>query len=317
MIRLKKLKLLVAILIGLFPLVLIAQEEDSGIIPIYTGSDIRYDDQIGFEEFSFIIDDVTVQTTEGVLRRIFCRAPVGRSPFEIIRNYENGMKEMGATVLFFSRSPKEIEIDGQKFSDVFRKNRNDRGLSTYHYTHTSFPSEITEYLVGRISSADKNIYIIVAAGPGAWAASEHNRTFYELITLEAKPMELGMITVAEIETGLFTHGRIAIYNIFFDTGKSDVKTESADALKAIADYLNTNRTQKVLVVGHTDNTGNFDMNIKLSKDRANAVIEKLTSEYAVDIEQLKPYGVGPVSPVTSNSTEQGRARNRRVEIVEQ
>jgi OOP family OmpA-OmpF porin len=56
------------------------------------------------------------------------------------------------------------------------------------------------------------------------------------------------------------------------------------------------------------------MNISLSKNRADAVIEKLLSDYAVSREQLKPYGVGPVSPVASNSTEQGRAINRRVEI---
>jgi hypothetical protein len=47
----------------------------SSIIPVYSGSDIRYDDQIGFEEFSFIINGTTVQNTEGVLRRFFCRAP--------------------------------------------------------------------------------------------------------------------------------------------------------------------------------------------------------------------------------------------------
>ena len=126
-----------------------------------------------------------------------------------------------------------------------------------------------------------------------------------------------MITCKEGGKGLSTMGRIAIYNIFFDTGKSEVKAESADALKAIAEYLNANKTQKVIIVGHTDNTGDFDMNISLSKDRANAVIKKLTSEYAVSGDQLKPYGVGPVSPVASNSTEQGRAQNRRVEIVEQ
>ena len=59
------------------------------------------------------------------------------------------------------------------------------------------------------------------------------------------------------------------------------------------------------------------MNITLSKDRANAVMEKLISDYAVSKDQLKPYGVGSVSPVASNSTEEGRAKNRRVEVVEQ
>jgi len=316
--KLKKFKLpvVVIIIIILFPLLVSAQEDDSSIIPVYSGSDIRYDDQIGFEEFSFIINETTVQNTEGVLRRFFCRAPEGRSPLEIIKNYENAIKEDGGSILFISRKPKEIVIDGEKFSDIFRKNRKSRGLSTYVFTHTDFPNTVTEYLAGKLSTPDKDVYIIVAAGPGAWAASEDNRTFYELITLEAEPMEMGMVTSADIGKGLSTMGRIAIYNIFFDTGKSEVKAESADALKAIAEYLNANKTQKVIIVGHTDNTGDFDMNISLSKDRADAVIKKLLSDYAVSGEQLKPYGVGPVSPVASNATEKGRALNRRVEVVE-
>jgi len=317
--KLKKFKLPVVaiIIIILFPLLVSAQKDDSSIIPVYSGSDIRYDDQIGFEEFSFIINETTVQNTEGVLRRIFCRAPEGRSPLEIIKNYENAIKEDGGSILFISRNPKEIVINGEKFSDIFKKNRKDRGLSTSVFTHTEFPKIVTEYLAGKLSITDKDVYIIIAAGPGAWAASEDKRTFYELITLEVEPMEMGMITSADIGKGLSTLGRIAIYGIYFDTGKSEVKPESADALKAIAEYLNASKTQKVLIVGHTDNTGDFDMNISLSKDRANAVMKKLISEYAVSGDQLKPYGVGPVSPVASNSTEQGRAQNRRVEIVEQ
>ena len=293
------------------------ETDDDLIIPLYSGSDIRYDDQIGFEEFPLIINDSTVQNTEGVLRRVFCRAPEGRSPLEIIKNYENAIKEDGGVVLFISRSPKDIVINDQKFGELFRKNRKDLGLSTYVFTHTTFPELVTEYLLGKLSTTDKDIYIIVAAGPGAWAASEHNRTFYELVTLEAEPMEMGMVTSADIGKGLSTLGRIAIYSIFFDTGKSEVKPESADALKVIAEYLNANKAQKVLIVGHTDNTGDFDMNISLSKDRADAVMKKLIAEYAVAENQLKPYGAGPIAPVASNSTEEGRAQNRRVEIVEQ
>ncbi len=291
--------------------------DDPLIIPIYSGSDIRYDDQIGFEEFPLIINDTTVQNTEGVLRRFFCRAPEERSPLEIIKNYESAIKEDGGSILFITRNPKAIVINGETFSDIFKKTRKDRGLSTYAFTHTAFPGTVTEYLAGKLSTVDKDVYIIVAAGPGAWAANEDNRTFYELITLEAEPMEMGMVTSADIGKGLSTLGRIAIYNIFFDTGQSEVKPESADALKVIAEYLNANETQKVLIVGHTDNTGDFDMNISLSKDRADAVMEKLISEYAVDRDQLKPYGAGPVAPVASNATEQGKAMNRRVEIVAQ
>lgn len=313
----KKLKILSTLFCILFSLTVMPQELEKEIIPIYTGSEIRYDDKIGFEELSFIVGESKLQTSEGVLRRLFCRAPEGRSPFEVVKNYEKSIADMGGTIIFFSRNPKDIEIEKLKFQNIFAKNRKDRGLSTYHYTHTTFPAEITEYLVGKIKLADKDVYTIIAVGHGAWAANEHNRTFYEFITLEVEPMEMDMISAADIGKALSTQGRIAIYSIYFDIGESEVKAESTKALEEIAEYLNSNKAQKVIVVGHTDNTGDFDSNIKLSNERAEAVIEKLITQYNVDKMQLKPYGVGSVSPITSNSTENGRAKNRRVEIVEQ
>jgi len=72
-----------------------------------------------------------------------------------------------------------------------------------------------------------------------------------------------------------------------------------------------------LIVGHTDNVGDFDANLKLSKERAEAVINELVTKYSVKIEQLKAHGDGPTAPVASNSTDEGKAKNRRVEIVEQ
>ncbi len=309
--------LIVSVLVILsVPAAVFADDEYSGILPLYTGSDIRYNDNMGYEKFSFIIGESELYTGEGILTRVFCRAPEGRSPYEVVKNYEEALENSGGTVLFHTRNPKEINIDGKKFSDIFKMNRRDRGLSTYHYTHTDFPNEVTEYLAGKIVGADKDIYILVAAGPGAWAASQHNRTFFELITFEVQAMETGLVTAAEIGTGLTVNGKIALYNIFFDSGRSDVKSESDEALKQIAEFLKSDKSLKVLIVGHTDNTGDFDMNIKLSKDRADAVTAKLISEFGVDTGQLKPYGAGPVSPVTSNSTEAGRTRNRRVEVVE-
>jgi len=285
------------------------------IVSLYEGSSVRYDDPIGFEELAFAVSESAVKNVEGNLRRLFCRAPEGRSPLEIIRNYEKAVEDRGGTILFLSRDPKSIEIDGVKFTDLFGQHRMDRGLSTSHYTHTSFPGEVTEYLAGKFRTDEKDVYLLVAAGKGAWAASEDKHTFYELVILEAEPMEMGMVTAAMLGEGLSVQGRVAIYGIHFDTGQSDIREESAEALKAIAEFINANQTDQYLVVGHTDNTGDFDMNIRLSSDRARAVVDKLVSEYGVAAEQLKPFGIGPASPVLSNATEEGRAKNRRVEIV--
>lgn len=307
--------LIPALIFGLSPAVL--AEGDDEIIPIYAGSDIRYDDQIGYEEFSFIAGESGIRTMEGTLRRQFCRAPEGRSSLEIIRNYEKAIQDLGGTIIFVSRDPGSIEIDGSTFGDIFQRNRREYGLATSHMTHTHFPGNVTEYLAAHVPAAGKDVYVIVAAGRGSRGPGEQTRTFFELVTLEAEPMEIGMVSVDAIREGLAVQGRIAIYDILFDTGKSEVKAESASALKVISEYLNAHKDQKVLVVGHTDSVGDFDMNIALSKERAEAVVEKLVSEYGVNRDQLKPYGAGPVAPLQSNATEEGRAKNRRVEIVEQ
>lgn len=285
------------------------------IIPLYSGSEVRDDHKLGFEELPIIINDSTIRNVEGYIRRVFCLAPEGRSALEIARNYENAIKESGGSILFKTRNPKTILINGQRFNDIFRIRRRVSD-ATFDHTQRELPNLATDYLTGKISTTDKDVYIIVALGPGSWSW-EQKRTFYELVTVETEPMAMGMVTAADIGEGLSTLGRIPIYDIFFDTGQSEVKPESADALKAIAEYLNANETQKVVIVGHTDNVGDFDMNINLSQERANAVMEKLISDYGVNREQLKPFGVGPVSPIASNSTEEGKAQNRRVEIVEQ
>jgi outer membrane protein OmpA-like peptidoglycan-associated protein len=110
---------------------------------------------------------------------------------------------------------------------------------------------------------------------------------------------------------------VALYGIYFDSGKADVKPESAETLEQIAKFLTNSPDLQVLVVGHTDNAGSFESNMDLSKSRAEAVVRALTSTYGVDAARLMPVGVSFAAPVATNATEEGRAKNRRVELVGQ
>lgn len=112
-------------------------------------------------------------------------------------------------------------------------------------------------------------------------------------------------------------GKAVLYGIYFDVDKAEVKPESEPALTEIAKLLVQDPALKLYVVGHTDNTGTLDHNMKLSQARAEAVVKELTSKHGVAADRLKPYGVGPLAPVTTNDTEEGRAKNRRVELVKQ
>jgi outer membrane protein OmpA-like peptidoglycan-associated protein len=117
--------------------------------------------------------------------------------------------------------------------------------------------------------------------------------------------------------GISSTGHVAIYGIYFDFNKSDVKPDSEPALQEISKLLSGNSNLKVFIVGHTDNVGGIDYNMKLSQARADAVVKALTTKYKVNPQSLKAYGVGQLAPVAPNKTEEGRAKNRRVELVEQ
>jgi outer membrane protein OmpA-like peptidoglycan-associated protein len=123
------------------------------------------------------------------------------------------------------------------------------------------------------------------------------------------------VKAAEMAEKIDASGRIALYGILFDFNKTDLKPESKPTLDQIAKLLAEDPTLKLLVVGHTDNVGAFEFNRDLSARRAATVVAELKSKYGIAKERLFPFGVSFASPIASNSTEEGRAKNRRVELV--
>ncbi len=110
-------------------------------------------------------------------------------------------------------------------------------------------------------------------------------------------------------------GRAVVYGILFDTDNATLKPESDGVLREIAALLAKDPALNLLVVGHTDMTGELAHNMKLSEERAAAVVAALVGRHGVAAGRLKGYGVGPLAPVASNDGEDGRAKNRRVELV--
>jgi outer membrane protein OmpA-like peptidoglycan-associated protein len=126
-----------------------------------------------------------------------------------------------------------------------------------------------------------------------------------------------VITAQDIAQNIKDTGKASLFGIYFDTGKAEIKPESEASLQEIAKYLKMEPKKNFYVVGHTDNVGTFDANLKLSKDRADAVVKALVDKYGIPAAQLTAWGDGPTAPVASNATEEGKAQNRRVELVAQ
>jgi OmpA-OmpF porin, OOP family len=119
----------------------------------------------------------------------------------------------------------------------------------------------------------------------------------------------------DIYDELSASGRWTTQGILFETGKSDLKPESTPTLKAIAAALKGHPDLKVEIQGHTDNVGSTASNMTLSQARADAVKAALQADYAIDAGQLTAKGYGDTKPMGKNTTPEGRANNRRVEIV--
>jgi outer membrane protein OmpA-like peptidoglycan-associated protein len=141
---------------------------------------------------------------------------------------------------------------------------------------------------------------------------------YMLTIIEKKAMNQDVVASAELfKSGLNTTGHVEVPGIFFDTGKSEIKPESETSIAEIAKLLKADPNLKVYVVGHTDNVASLDLNIRLSRARAEAVAQALVSKHGIAANRLNGQGAGPLLPVASNDGEEGRAKNRRVELVKQ
>jgi len=112
-------------------------------------------------------------------------------------------------------------------------------------------------------------------------------------------------------------GHVAVYGITFDADSAVIRPEADAAIAEIAKLLKQNASLKLFVVGHTANVGSVEAGLKLSQARAEAVVKTLTATHGIAASRLVPYGVGPYCPVSTNQTEEGRAKNRRVELVQQ
>ena len=155
----------------------------------------------------------------------------------------------------------------------------------------------------------KEVYLEVSFSNSADAGS------YWLKVVEVEQMQQDI--AINMEEAIDTDGKATLYGILFDTGKSDIKPESTAALQQIIDYLNAKPDVKVIVVGHTDNTGTYAGNMTLSKARAESIKNYLLTTGKIAPARLISEGVGQCCPVTTNATEEGRTLNRRVEIVKQ
>ena len=230
---------------------------------------------------------------------------------------------------------KDIEFGSYKFIGSDKKAVSIEGHKYYYqYNLNTGASEPGELKIRRnIQDALKKIggkvvfdddfnkastIIVEKDGKETWLEVRSYNNMYRLNIIEREIMKQEVVANADAMGNDITNtGHVSVYGIFFDTGKAEIKPESDAAIAQISILLKNNGTLNLLVVGHTDNVGSIESNMKLSKDRADAVVGALVTKYGIAATRLKSFGVASLSPVASNDTEEGKAKNRRVELVKQ
>lgn len=168
---------------------------------------------------------------------------------------------------------------------------------------------------GTLTRGGRELHVFVYTSIAGY--DEVNATGTVIEIAEPKAMQSGQVTVdaSALGKGLAAEGKIALYGIYFDTGKAVLKPESKQAIAEMAKVLAADPRLSLYVVGHTDNVGTIEANLKLSRARAEAVVKAMVTEHKVAAARLQAHGVASLAPVAPNDTEDGRARNRRVELV--
>jgi hypothetical protein len=283
--------------------------KDHPLVSRYPGSVISDYHVAEFDEFTLPLgklQDSTLgksQHLEGKITRIAYDVPSGRSILEVYRNFESALRKGGFEILYACANNDGC---GNGNPTLYAASgADDWGWSAGH-----------RYLSAKLSRPEGDVYVSLHIGQ--WSDLSRGSSIV-LYVVEVKPMEGDLVTVnAEALAGdIGRAGHSAVYGIYFDTGKADVQPQSDAALREIAKLLSQNVQLKLLVVGHTDNVGTLASNMDLSKRRADAVVQALTTKYGIAAARLSAQGAGPLAPVASNKTEPGRAKNRRVELVEQ
>ena len=267
---------------------------------------------------------------EGALTRIVYVLPAERSPLEVLRNYQDVVAEAGGETMF---ECKREECGGEAGGAAYGGG-GQMSLTQYFFYDSDIKDEDFSNGACAVTSniTDQRFFAakVPQDGLDAWVTVQtyqllddlyckelSGRTVAIVHVLEPKARDKKMVVVEakQMESAIDVDGSIALYGIYFDTDKADLKPESAPTLKEIAGLMAADPALAVLVVGHTDSQGSFEHNLDLSARRAAAVKAALISGHGVDGNRLATAGAGMMAPVATNATDEGRAKNRRVALV--
>jgi OmpA-OmpF porin, OOP family len=277
---------------------------------LVAGKYVSKDGKSGYEK---------MQTVEGKYTRIIYCYPKDRSSVEVMRNYQAAIQKAGLKTLFACDKAACGDDFGDKMLEQIDKNGfRGEGETGWYASPFNYGRDDSRYILasGKRSDGSPIYAAVYVTGP---VSGELGGVYVQIV--EPKAMETDKVSVnlnaEDMSKGLAAEGKIALYGLYFDTGKALIKPESKPQLAEMAALMQKDAALKVYIVGHTDNVGAAATNVTLSQQRADAVVKALVSEYKISAARLAAKGVASFAPIASNDNDAGKAKNRRVELVKQ
>ncbi len=253
---------------------------------------------------------------EGRLTQIAYVAPAGKTGLEVFRNYQQALAAAGFKIRYHCAGNdgcgSGYDVASALTDDVIEAmggNHSSLMIDTLDATNGN-----VRVLTARLARPDGNVDLDLLV------SQEDNQPVGVMLQLvEGKAMATGQVKVdaKAMGQGLAQAGHIALYGIHFTSDSATLQSDSDTTLAEMAKLLEAQPALKVWIVGHTDTSGALAHNLALSQQRAEAVVKALTGRYKIAANRLAAKGMGPYAPVASNRNDAGKAKNRRVEMVEQ
>ena len=276
--------------------------KDHQLVGRYEGSKLTFYHHVKFNEINLLKGpEESALNLEGAISYYYYDYPADVSSLEVQRNYESSFKAKGLEILYSEKDGLDL---GMRLNGVTRWPtiliRNECG---YHGT--------VRYMLAKHDTTHVSIAVCdkIAGNPGS----------IYVAVVENKAMDTGKIKFVDasaMQKSINDTGRVSLYGIHFDFDKDVINPDSQNTIYEMIKLMQGNPQLRLRIVGHTDSQGTEAHNLDLSSRRAGAVIRSLVGA-GIAVERLSSGGAGSSEPVATNDTEEGRAKNRRVELVQQ
>jgi outer membrane protein OmpA-like peptidoglycan-associated protein len=293
-----------------------AQSAESLVSP-FTGSELLGTYEAKLAPLTLLVEPLDVKNNpstlevEGSLQSNIYERPANVAPYEIYKSYQKVLQDADFDILLACQDGKcsskktvksiyghpRKEIENRKYTPQMKTS-----------TQSWLVGWANHYISAKKKTADKTYYVMVIVSD--------QRDLYSIDVLEVEEMEEGNVELNPklLKDKIASEGKVVLDGIFFETGKDILMETSKPSLNTISKFLKENTNLSFYVVGHTDDTGNLEANISLSKKRAEAVVAALV-DLGINNSQITGHGVGPFAPAANNYSDSGKAKNRRVELV--